>query len=101
MWGKMSAERAASLPENDWRSRSDDFKEPRLSKNLAVAAKLGEIGARHGRTAGEAAIAWTLRHPAVTGSIVGIRHPDQVDGIIGALDFRLSSEEIAEVESTL
>jgi len=99
--GKMSAERAANLPENDWRSRSDDFKEPRLSKNLAVAAKLGEIGARHGRTAGEAAIAWTLRHPAVTGSIVGIRHPDQVDGIIGALDFRLSSEEIAEVESTL
>ncbi len=39
--GKMTAARAAKLPEDDWRSRSDDFKEPQLSKNLAIAAKLG------------------------------------------------------------
>jgi len=97
--GSMTPERAAALPENDWRSRSDEFQEPKLSKNLAVAAKLGDIGARHGRTAGEAAIAWTLRHPAVTASIVGIRTPAQVDGIIGALDFRLTQDEISEVES--
>jgi len=98
--GSMTPERAASLPADDWRSRSDAFKEPQLTKNLAVAAKLGEIGARYGRTAGEAAIAWTLGHPAVTGSIVGVRHPDQVEGIIGAMDFRLSAEEIEEVEAT-
>ena len=99
--GTMTPERAAQLPENDWRSRSDEFQEPKLSKNLKVAAKLGEIGARHGRTAGEAAIAWTLRLPSVTGAIVGIRTPAQVDGIIGALDFRLTPEEITEVEETL
>ncbi len=99
--GKMTPERAAALPDDDWRSRSDEFKEPRLSKNLAVAAKLAEIGARHGRTAGEAAIAWTLRHPAVTGAIVGIRHPDQVSGVIGALSFRLTPEEATEVEAIL
>ena len=97
--GKMTAARAAAIPEDDWRSRSDDFKEPRLSKNLAIAAKLGEIGSRHGRTAGEAAIAWTLHHPAVTGSIVGVRHPDQVNGVIGALTFRLTGDEVAEVEA--
>lgn len=99
--GKMTVERAASLAEDDWRSRSDEFKEPRLSKNLAVAAKLGEIGARHGRTAGEAAIAWTLHHPAITGSIVGIRTPGQVDGVIGALDFRLTASEVSELDSNL
>ena len=99
--GKMTAERAASLPSDDWRSRSEEFQEPKLTKNLAVAAKLGEIAARHGRTAGEAAIAWTLRLPSVTGAIVGIRTPDQVDGIIGALDFRLTGTEISEVEAAL
>lgn len=99
--GKMTSERAANLPPDDWRSRSDEFKEPKLSRNLAIAHKLGEIGGRHGRTAGEAAIAWTLHHPAVTASIVGIRHHDQVDGVIGALDFRLSDEEMREVENVL
>ena len=44
------------------------------------------------------AIAWTLRLPAVTGAIVGARNAKQVDGIIGAMDFRLTSQEIAEVE---
>lgn len=99
--GKMTAERAAALPADDWRSRSDEFQEPKLTKNLLVAAKLAEIGARHGRTAGEAAIAWTLRLPAVTGAIVGIRNPEQVDGIIGAMTFRLDAAEIAELEAVL
>ena len=49
------------------------------------------IGARHGRTPGEAAIAWTLRNPAVTAAIVGMRSAEQVEGVIGALDFSLSA----------
>ena len=57
------------------------------------------IGARHGRSAGEVAIAWTLRHPAVTAAIVGMRSADQANGVIGALEFRLSPEEIAEIDS--
>ncbi|HEY8623753.1 MAG TPA: aldo/keto reductase, partial [Casimicrobiaceae bacterium] len=42
--------------------------------------------------------AWTLRHPAVTAAIVGMRSPQQVDGVIGAADFRLSEAELAEIE---
>ena len=99
--GKMSVERAAQLPEDDWRSRSDDFKVPKLTKHIAIADKFGEIGARHGRTAGEAAIAWTLRLTTITASIVGVRTSEQVDGVIGALDFRLTDSEINEVEALL
>ena len=58
-----------------------------------------KIGARHGRSAGEVAIAWTLRHPAVTGAIVGMRSPEQAKEILGALEFRLSEAEIAEISS--
>jgi len=96
--GGMTRERIESLPADDWRSRADAFKEPALSANLALADRLRAVGARHGRTAGESAIAWTLRRPEVTAAIVGIRRPDQVAGVIGAGTFRLSDEELKEIE---
>jgi aryl-alcohol dehydrogenase-like predicted oxidoreductase len=99
--GAMSRQRLASLPETDWRTRNEQFKEPKLSENLKLVERLRAVAARHGRTPGEVAIAWTLRDPAVTGAIVGARDPKQVDGIIGAMDFRLSASEIAEVEAPL
>ncbi len=95
--GAMTKERAASLPEGDWRRNNDNFKEPRLSRNLALADLLKQIGDGHGRSAGEVAVAWTLRQPAVTAAIVGARHPGQIDGIIGALEFRLDAAEIAQI----
>ena len=99
--GTMTRERIAALAKDDWRSRNANFQEPLLSRNLRLARLLGEIGARHGRTAGETAIAWTLRHPAVTGAIVGVRNPQQVQGIIGAGEFRLSQSEVGEIEMAL
>ena len=97
--GGMSKERVARLPESDWRHRNEEFGEPRLSRNLALADLLGRIGDKHGRRAGEVAIAWALRHPTVTGVIVGFRRPQQVDEMIGALTFRLSDEEAAQIDA--
>jgi aryl-alcohol dehydrogenase-like predicted oxidoreductase len=97
--GGMTRERAANLPENDWRSRNPEFQEPRLSRNLAIADALREIGEAHGRSAGEVAIAWTLRLPSVTGAIVGARSAEQVEGVMSGGDFRLSDEEIAQIEA--
>jgi len=97
--GTMTRERIAALPVDDFRRRVPNFQEPLLSKNLKLAELLRGIGERHGRTAGEVAIAWTLRHPAVTAAIVGMRSADQVDGVIGAADFRLSPQELAEIEA--
>jgi aryl-alcohol dehydrogenase-like predicted oxidoreductase len=96
--GKMTRERIAAFPRDDFRGRAPAFQEPQLSRNLELADLMRRIGARHGRTAGEAAIAWTLRNPAVTAAIVGMRSPEQVEGVIGALEFRLSKEEIAEID---
>ncbi len=97
--GGMTRERAAALPPDDFRSRNPEFKEPKLSKNLALVEKLREIGARHRRGPGEVAIAWTLRNPAVTGAIVGARSAKQVDGVMRAGEFHLSTGEIAEIDS--
>jgi aryl-alcohol dehydrogenase-like predicted oxidoreductase len=97
--GKMTRERVDNLPSDDWRRNAEDFQEPRLSRNLRLVELLKEIGAEHGASPGEVAIAWTLRHPAVTAAIVGGRRPDQVDGIIGAAEFRLSEDEQEKIES--
>ena len=97
--GAMTRERAASLPESDWRSRSENFREPKLTANLALVERLRAVGERHGRSPGEVAIAWTLARPAVTGAIVGARDARQVEGVIGAGELRLTAEEIAEIES--
>jgi aryl-alcohol dehydrogenase-like predicted oxidoreductase len=95
--GKMTAERIANMPADDFRKNTKQFQEPRLSRNLDLAALLGEIGARHNVTAGVVAIAWTLHHPAIAAAIVGGRSASQVDGVAPAETFRLTEAEFAEI----
>jgi aryl-alcohol dehydrogenase-like predicted oxidoreductase len=99
--GAMTRERIARLPEDDWRKRSRNFQEPLLTRNLALVELLRAIGERHDATPGEVAIAWTLKNPAVTGAIVGIRSEAQVSGIAGAPDVKLSADELWQIEQTL
>ena len=98
--GAMTRERVEAFPPDDFRRRVPHFQEPMLTRNLQIAELLGKIGKRHGRTAGEVAIAWVVRHPAVTGAIVGMRSAAQVEGVIGAMEFRLSDDEIAEIAAS-
>jgi aryl-alcohol dehydrogenase-like predicted oxidoreductase len=96
--GRMTRERISNFPEDDWRKNNPEFQEPHLYRNLWLAELLKNIGRHHGLSAGETAIAWTLRLSAVTGAIVGGRNPGQVDGIVGAADFRLSEDEIDGID---
>lgn len=99
--GSMTRERIAKMPEDDWRKRSPNFQEPLLSRNLALVDRLRAVGKRHSASPGEVAIAWTLKNPAVTAAIVGIRSAQQAKGISGAADLKLTEAEIAEIESRL
>jgi aryl-alcohol dehydrogenase-like predicted oxidoreductase len=96
--GAMTRGRAAVLPADDFRSRNPQFKEPRLSKNIELVERLRKVGAQHGRGPGEVAIAWVLRHPAITGAIVGARDAKQAEGVMRAGELKLSAEEITEIE---
>jgi aryl-alcohol dehydrogenase-like predicted oxidoreductase len=99
--GSMTKERVAAFAPEDWRRNLPNFKEPLLSRNLRLVEHFRRIGESHGRTPGEVAIAWTLNNPAVTGAIVGFRSPRQVAGIIGAMEFRLTPSDIAEIGQVL
>ena len=96
--GAMTRARIASLAADDWRRRDANFQEPLLSHNLRLVQLLRDIGSRHGVTPGEAAIAWTLTNPAVTGAIVGMRNPKQVRGVVGAAELSLTQNELGEIE---
>ena len=85
------------MPEDDWRKRSENFREPALTRNLHLVETLRAIGDRYNVTPGAVAIAWTLRNPAVTGAIVGIRGAQQVDGVIGAAEIELDCNDLLEI----
>jgi aryl-alcohol dehydrogenase-like predicted oxidoreductase len=99
--GAMTRERAARLPQDDWRRGHPDFTEPNLSRNLALVDHLREIAKRHNRSVGEVAIAWTLHNPAVTGAIVGARNARQAEGVMRAGDLQLNDKEVSELEDFL
>jgi aryl-alcohol dehydrogenase-like predicted oxidoreductase len=99
--GAMTRNRIDQLASDDWRRRNPNFREPLLSRNLRLVQLLREIGDRYDHSAGEVAIAWTLRNPAITGAIVGVRTPEQVRGVIGAADFRLGALEAMQIDLAL
>jgi aryl-alcohol dehydrogenase-like predicted oxidoreductase len=99
--GAMSKERVAAFPTDDFRRNAKNYQEPLLSRNLAVADFLKEIGASHNVTAGVIAIAWTLHNPAITAAIVGGRNAQQVEGVIPATTFRLTNAEYVEINAFL
>lgn len=99
--GAMNPERVANMPDDDWRKQSNEFQEPRLSRNLKLVEVLRQVGQEHERSPGEVAIAWTLNHSAVTAAIVGGRNGKQVEGIIGAGEFRLDESALNKISNFL
>jgi aryl-alcohol dehydrogenase-like predicted oxidoreductase len=95
--GAMTRERIAALPDNDWRKHDARFNEPELSRNLALVERLQAVADRHDTTPGAVAVAWTLHHPAVHGSIVGFRRPDQIEPLIAAASLELSDDDLATI----
>jgi aryl-alcohol dehydrogenase-like predicted oxidoreductase len=98
--GSMTRERIESLPEDDWRRRSERFREPQISRNLELVERVRRVAERLGVSPGAVAVAWTLRHPGVDGAIAGFRRPDQVDPIVAAANLELSEEDAATIEGS-
>jgi len=99
--GSFTAERAAGLPADDWRSRSPEFQGERLQRNLTFAAALGPIAERHRASVGAVAVAWTLAWPGVSGAIVGARRPAQVDGWLPAAGLTLTAADLNEIAAAI
>jgi aryl-alcohol dehydrogenase-like predicted oxidoreductase len=99
--GNFSVERAAQLPDNDWRSRNAEFASDKLARNLWLANALESVANRHLTTVPAVAVAWTLAWPGVTGAIVGARNAQQVDGWIDAAALELTDDDMREIAAAI
>jgi aryl-alcohol dehydrogenase-like predicted oxidoreductase len=99
--GSFTAERAARLPAEDWRSRVPGFTGEALHRNLALVETLRPVARRHDCSVAAVAVAWTLAWPGVTGAIVGARSPEQVDGWRAAMSLELSAADLDEVAAAI
>ncbi len=69
---------------------------------LAKVRRLNEIAQARGQTMAQMAIAWTLRLPAVTSSLIGASKIRHVEEAVAALDnLTFSEEETAVIENIL
>ncbi|HEX9343709.1 MAG TPA: aldo/keto reductase [Actinomycetota bacterium] len=99
--GAFSEQRLAELARDDWRRRDEQFQEPRLSANLAVAESLRPIAARYGVSVAVVAVAWVAAQTGVTAAIVGARKASQVDGWLGAADLVLDADDLAALDGAV
>jgi aryl-alcohol dehydrogenase-like predicted oxidoreductase len=99
--GRFSRERVAALDPGDWRLQNEQFREPKLSANLALVERLRPIAERRGVPLAQLAIAWTLRRKEVTAAIVGARRPAQIEETAPAGDLVLDEQDLAQIEAAL
>ena len=68
-------------------------------QNLAKVRALNEIAARRGQTLAQMALAWTLRDPRVTSTLIGASSVAQLESNVAALDRLLfDADELAEID---
>jgi L-glyceraldehyde 3-phosphate reductase len=88
------------IPEGSRASRSGSLHQDQLNEQtLAKVRALNEIAARRGQTLAQLALAWTLRDPRVTSTLVGASSLEQLENNVAALGrLELSDDELAEID---
>ena len=88
------------IPEGSRASR-DGSLSPSLIDDQALAKikALNEIASRRGQTLAQLALAWTLRDPRVTSTLVGASSVEQLEANVAALEkLDLAEDELAEID---
>jgi aryl-alcohol dehydrogenase-like predicted oxidoreductase len=65
----------------------------------AVIDKLSAIGGAHGKTIAQTALAWMLSNPLITSPIIGANSVEQLRDSLGAVGYRLSAQQVAELDA--
>jgi L-glyceraldehyde 3-phosphate reductase len=88
------------IPPGSRASQSGSFSQEMLAdETLAKVRALNEIALGRGQTLAEMALAWTLRDPRVTSTLVGASSVAQLEQNVGALDkLQFSADELREID---
>ena len=102
--GMLTDKYLKGIPDDSRAAKSHSFLKPeRLTdETLAKIQKLNSLAQERGQTLAQMAIAWVLRHNAVTTALVGASRPEQIEnsvGVVNNLDF--SDDELDQIEDIL
>ena len=67
-------------------------------RNWTMLEQLEEFATKRGHTLAELAIAWVAAQPTISTVIVGATKPEQVEANAKALEWKLTPEELKEVD---
>mgnify|MGYP001815640078 FL=1 len=71
-------------------------------ERVAKVRELNEIAKARGQNMAQLAIAWVLRHPAMTSALIGASRVDHLESAVAALDkLELSDEELKMIDDIL
>lgn len=70
-------------------------------QNLRIVERLSAFAQARGHTVGELALAWLAAHPEVSTIIAGATSPEQVEQNVKAADWKLTADELKEIEALL
>jgi L-glyceraldehyde 3-phosphate reductase len=88
------------IPEDSRAAREGSLSKSMLSdENLERIRALNEIAQRRGQTLAQLALAWTLRDPRVTSTLIGASSVGQLEQNVAAVDrLGFTKDELAEIE---
>ena len=85
---------SSRVVEKDFRATSPRFQGANLETNLTLVERLRAIASEMGVSVAQLAIAWVLAQGTDIIPLIGARHRDRLQEALGALDVKLSSEEL-------
>jgi aryl-alcohol dehydrogenase-like predicted oxidoreductase len=89
------------LPADDFRRNAPRFQGENFVKNLNLVKKIEEMAAHKGCTPGQLALAWVLARGDDIVPIPGTKRVKYLDENLGALQVRLTPEELRQIDAIL
>jgi L-glyceraldehyde 3-phosphate reductase len=101
--GLLTSKYLEGIPEDSRAARQTSLNPDSITAEKVVKVrKLNDIAKRRGQSLAQMAVAWCLRHKAVTSALIGASRVAHVEEAVGALDnLAFSSAELAEIDATL
>jgi L-glyceraldehyde 3-phosphate reductase len=98
--GMLTSKYLNGIPEGSRASQDKSLSTALLTEeNLSHIRKLNALAERRGQSLAQMALAWTLRDPRVTSTLIGVSSVEQLDDSLGALENRhFSHDELAEID---
>jgi aryl-alcohol dehydrogenase-like predicted oxidoreductase len=75
-----------------------DLSLPENQRKLEAAEALAQLAEQSGLTLIQLALAWVIRHPAVTAAIIGPRTMEHLESQLGAAEIELSDEVLDRID---